>query len=38
MKIDAGEAGAPEDVVMHDRVLQMLGLLWLIPVSIAVFA
>ncbi len=38
MKIDAGQAGAPEDVVMHDRVLQVLGLLWLAPVAIAVFA
>ena len=38
MKIDAGDAGAPEDVVMSDRILQILGVLWLIPVTIAVFA
>ncbi len=38
MKIDAGQAGAPEDVVMHDRVLQVLGVVWLVPVAIAVFA
>ena len=38
MKIDAGQAGAPEDVVMRDRVLQVLGVVWLVPVVIAVFA
>ncbi|MGC4152052.1 MAG: decaprenyl-phosphate phosphoribosyltransferase [Propionicimonas sp.] len=38
MKIDAGQAGAPEDVVMHDRILQVLGVVWLVPVVIAVFA
>ena len=38
MRIDAGQAGTPEDVVMHDRILQILGVLWLVPVAIAVFA
>ncbi len=38
MKIDQGNAGAPEDVVLSDRVLQVLGVLWLVPVAIAVFA
>lgn len=34
--IDTGAAGAPEDVVLSDRVLQSLGVLWLIPVTIGV--
>lgn len=37
MKIDQGRAGEPEDVVLSDRVLQVLAVLWVIPVGIAVF-
>ncbi len=37
MKIDQGEAGEPEDVVMSDRILQVLAVLWVIPVGVAVF-
>ncbi|WP_300079874.1 decaprenyl-phosphate phosphoribosyltransferase [Propioniciclava sp.] len=36
--IDAGGAGEPEDVVLSDRVLQVLGLAWVIPVAIGVFS
>jgi decaprenyl-phosphate phosphoribosyltransferase len=36
-EIDAGEAGEPEDVVLRDRVLQVLGLIWVIIIGIAVF-
>lgn len=28
LRLDAGEGGAPEDVVLEDRTLQLLGLLW----------
>jgi decaprenyl-phosphate phosphoribosyltransferase len=28
--IDKGEAGAPEDIVLRDRVLQLIGLTWLL--------
>jgi decaprenyl-phosphate phosphoribosyltransferase len=35
--IDAGEAGEPEDIVLHDRVLQGLGLVWLAVVCAGVF-
>ncbi len=38
MTIDAGRAGEPEVVVLGDRVLQVLGLLWAVPVAISVFA
>ena len=38
MAIDAGRAGAPEDVVFSDHVLQVLAVLWVIPVAISVFA
>lgn len=38
MTIDAGRAGEPEDAVLGDRVLQALGILWLLPVAVAVFA
>jgi len=37
LEVDAGSAGEPEDVVLHDRVLQGLGLIWLLVISIAVF-
>ncbi len=37
MAIDEGSAGEPEDVVLSDRTLQVLAVLWVIPVSIAVF-
>jgi decaprenyl-phosphate phosphoribosyltransferase len=33
--IDHGRAGAPEDIVLHDRVLQILGVAWLIAFSLA---
>ncbi|MDN5571241.1 MAG: decaprenyl-phosphate phosphoribosyltransferase [Propionibacteriaceae bacterium] len=36
--IDAGGAGEPEDVVLGDRVLQLLGLAWVIPVAVGVFS
>lgn len=38
MEVDAGQAGEPEDVVLHDHVLQGFGLIWLILISVAVFA
>ena len=37
MDIDAGNAGEPEDVVLNDRVLQVLAVLWLIPLSVGLF-
>lgn len=37
LKVDAGEAGEPEDVVLTDRVLQGIGAVWLLLVVIAVF-
>lgn len=36
-RIDRGEGGAPEDVVLHDRVLLALGLTWLVTIGLAVF-
>ncbi|MEA5153798.1 decaprenyl-phosphate phosphoribosyltransferase [Raineyella sp.] len=36
-RIDRGEGGAPEDVVLHDRVLLTLGLAWLVTICLAVF-
>ncbi|QDP95700.1 decaprenyl-phosphate phosphoribosyltransferase [Microlunatus elymi] len=36
-EIDLGTAGEPEDVVLKDRVLQVLALIWLILICIAVF-
>jgi decaprenyl-phosphate phosphoribosyltransferase len=37
MAIDTGRAGEPEEVVLTDRVLQALAVLWIIPVAISVF-
>lgn len=36
--IDAGGAGEPEDVVLGDRVLQLLAVVWVVPVAIGVFS
>ncbi|SDB89136.1 decaprenyl-phosphate phosphoribosyltransferase [Raineyella antarctica] len=36
-RIDRGEGGAPEDVVLHDRALLVLGLTWLVTIGLAVF-
>ncbi len=35
--IDGGEAGEPEEIALHDRVLQMLALAWIATVGLAVF-
>ncbi|MET0692602.1 MAG: decaprenyl-phosphate phosphoribosyltransferase [Propionibacteriaceae bacterium] len=37
LEVDAGMAGEPEEVVLHDHVLQGLGLAWLVLISVAVF-
>ena len=37
LEVDAGQAGEPEDVVLHDHVLQVIGLIWLVVISVAVF-
>ena len=37
LEVDAGTAGEPEEVVLKDRVLQGLGLVWLAVIYIAVF-
>jgi decaprenyl-phosphate phosphoribosyltransferase len=37
MDIDAGNAGEPEDVVLNDRILQALAVLWLIPLGVGIF-
>jgi decaprenyl-phosphate phosphoribosyltransferase len=37
LEVDAGSAGEPEDVVLHDRVLQGLGAVWLLVICLAVF-
>jgi decaprenyl-phosphate phosphoribosyltransferase len=37
LEVDNGTAGEPEEVVLKDRVLQGLGLVWLAVISVAVF-
>jgi decaprenyl-phosphate phosphoribosyltransferase len=37
LEVDSGNAGEPEDVVLHDHVLQGIGVIWLVIVSVAVF-
>jgi decaprenyl-phosphate phosphoribosyltransferase len=37
LEVDAGTADEPEEVVLHDRVLQGLGVVWLAVISAAVF-
>jgi decaprenyl-phosphate phosphoribosyltransferase len=36
--VDKGAAGAPEEIVMHDRVLLVLGTLWVLTVGVGVFS
>lgn len=36
LEVDTGNAGEPEDVVLNDRVLQVLGLVWFVTISLAV--
>ena len=37
LEVDAGNAGEPEDVVLHDHVLQGMGAVWIVVISLAVF-
>lgn len=37
LEVDAGQADAPEEVVLSDHVLQGIGLVWLVTISLAVF-
>jgi decaprenyl-phosphate phosphoribosyltransferase len=37
LEVDAGSAGEPEEVVLHDHVLQGIGVVWLVTISLAVF-
>ena len=37
LEVDAGNAGEPEEVVLQDRVLQGIGVIWLVVISVAVF-
>ena len=37
LEVDTGNAGEPEEVVLQDRVLQGIGALWLVIISVAVF-
>ncbi len=36
--VDAGAGGAPEEIVLTDRVLQVLGALWLLAFAVGVYA
>ena len=37
LEVDTGNAGEPEDVVLHDHVLQGIGAIWIVVISLAVF-
>jgi decaprenyl-phosphate phosphoribosyltransferase len=34
--VDGGNGGEPEEIVLHDRVLQVLGVAWVVLVFLAV--
>ena len=36
--VDAGTASEPEDIVFRDRVLQLIGLAWLVTVCLGVLS
>jgi decaprenyl-phosphate phosphoribosyltransferase len=35
--VDGGKAGEPEDIVLHDRVLQILGVSWVVCLALAFY-
>ena len=37
LRLDAGEGGAPEDIVLGDRMLQVLGLIWAVTFASGVY-
>lgn len=37
LRLDQGDGGAPEDIVLGDRILQVLGLVWLVTFAIGVY-
>jgi len=37
INVDAGEAGEPEDIVIHDHLLKLLGVVWLACFALGVF-
>jgi decaprenyl-phosphate phosphoribosyltransferase len=37
LEVDSGNAGEPEEVVLHDHVLQGIGAIWLVVISVGVF-
>jgi decaprenyl-phosphate phosphoribosyltransferase len=38
LEVDSGDAGAPEDIAFSDKRLQALALLWLVTMTVAVYA
>jgi decaprenyl-phosphate phosphoribosyltransferase len=36
--LDAGRGGAPEELALHDRVLQVLGLAWVVLLAVGLYA
>jgi len=38
LQLDAGRGGAPEDLVLRDRVVQALGVVWVVLVFVGVYA
>jgi decaprenyl-phosphate phosphoribosyltransferase len=37
LQLDAGRGGAPEDLVLKDRTVQALGVIWAILVAVGVY-
>jgi decaprenyl-phosphate phosphoribosyltransferase len=35
--VDGGKAGEPEEIVLHDRVLQVLGVIWVVTLALAFY-
>lgn len=38
LQLDAGRGGAPEDLVLRDRAVQVLGIVWAVLVAVGVYA
>ncbi|HVL03174.1 MAG TPA: decaprenyl-phosphate phosphoribosyltransferase [Acidimicrobiales bacterium] len=37
LRLDQGDGGAPEDIVLGDRILQVLGLVWVVTFAVGVY-
>jgi len=35
--VDQGKGSAPEDVILHDRLMQVMGVIWVVLLAIGIY-